>query len=95
MTQEVDQVRPAVLRGDRLEPSLDRDATGRRRPESGRGRLIEPKLDHGRQLPTEAQGRESDDRPSLEFETWRSLVGRQGPSRARAVDATARLVSSV
>ena len=32
---------------------------------------------------------------ALEFETWRSLVRRQGLSRAQAVDAMARLVSSV
>ncbi len=31
----------------------------------------------------------------LEFETWRSLVRRQGLSRTQAVDAMARLVSSV
>jgi AcrR family transcriptional regulator len=32
---------------------------------------------------------------ALEFETWRSLVRRQGLSPAQAVDAMARLVSSV
>jgi AcrR family transcriptional regulator len=32
---------------------------------------------------------------ALEFETWRSLVRRQGLSRAQAVDVMARLVSSV
>ena len=32
---------------------------------------------------------------ALEFETWRSLVRRQGLSRTQAVDAMARLVSSV
>jgi AcrR family transcriptional regulator len=32
---------------------------------------------------------------ALEFETWRSLVRRQGLSQAQAVDAMARLVSSV
>jgi AcrR family transcriptional regulator len=32
---------------------------------------------------------------ALEFETWRSLVRRQGLSRTHAVDAMARLVSSV
>ena len=32
---------------------------------------------------------------TLEFETWRSLVRRQGLSRAQAVDAMTRLVSSV
>ena len=32
---------------------------------------------------------------AFEFETWRSLVRRQGLSRAQAVDAMARLVSSV
>jgi AcrR family transcriptional regulator len=32
---------------------------------------------------------------ALEFETWRSLVRRQGLSRAQAIDAMARLVSSV
>ena len=32
---------------------------------------------------------------ALEFETWRSLVRRQGLSRAQAVDAMARLASSV
>jgi AcrR family transcriptional regulator len=32
---------------------------------------------------------------ALEFETWRSLVRRQGLSRMQAVDAMARLVSSV
>ena len=32
---------------------------------------------------------------ALEFETWRSLVRRQGLSRAQAVDAMARLVASV
>ena len=32
---------------------------------------------------------------ALEFETWRSLVRRQGLSRPQAVDAMARLVSSV
>ena len=32
---------------------------------------------------------------ALEFETWRSLVRRQGLSRAQAVDAMTRLVSSV
>ena len=31
---------------------------------------------------------------ALEFETWRSLVRRQGLSRTQAVDAMARLVSS-
>jgi AcrR family transcriptional regulator len=31
---------------------------------------------------------------ALEFETWRSLVGRQGLSRAQAVDAMTRLVST-
>jgi AcrR family transcriptional regulator len=32
---------------------------------------------------------------ALEFETWRSLVRRQGLSRTQAVDAMARLVASV
>ena len=32
---------------------------------------------------------------SLEFETWRSLVRRQGLSRTRAVDAMARLVAGL
>jgi hypothetical protein len=32
---------------------------------------------------------------ALEFETWRSLVRRQGLSRAQAIDAMARLVLSV
>ena len=32
---------------------------------------------------------------ALEFETWRSLVRRQGLSRTQAVDAMARLASSV
>jgi AcrR family transcriptional regulator len=32
---------------------------------------------------------------ALEFETWRSLVRRQGLSRSQAVDAMARLVASV
>jgi AcrR family transcriptional regulator len=32
---------------------------------------------------------------ALEFETWRSLVRRQGLSRTQAVDAMARLVSSL
>ena len=32
---------------------------------------------------------------ALEFETWRSLVRRQGLSRAQAVDAMTLLVSSV
>ena len=32
---------------------------------------------------------------ALEFETWRSLVRRQGLSQAQAVDAMARLVSSL
>jgi AcrR family transcriptional regulator len=32
---------------------------------------------------------------ALEFETWRSLVRRQGLTRAQAVDAMTRLVSSV
>ncbi|MGZ8707723.1 MAG: hypothetical protein ACXW0R_10115 [Gaiellaceae bacterium] len=32
---------------------------------------------------------------AFEFETWRSLVRRQGLSRTQAVDAIARLVSSV
>jgi AcrR family transcriptional regulator len=32
---------------------------------------------------------------AFEFETWRSLVRRQGLSRAQAVDAMARLVASV
>ena len=32
---------------------------------------------------------------ALEFETWRSLVRRQGLSRTQAVDAMTRLVSSV
>ena len=32
---------------------------------------------------------------ALEFETWRSLVRRQGLSRKQAVDATLRLVASV
>jgi AcrR family transcriptional regulator len=32
---------------------------------------------------------------ALEFETWRSLVRRQGLTRAQAVDAMARLVASV
>jgi hypothetical protein len=32
---------------------------------------------------------------ALEFETWRSLVRRQGLSHAQAVDAMVRLVSSV
>jgi hypothetical protein len=32
---------------------------------------------------------------ALEFETWRSLVRRQGLSQTQAVDAMARLVSSV
>ncbi len=32
---------------------------------------------------------------ALEFETWRSLVRRQGLSRTQAVDAMSRLVSSV
>ena len=32
---------------------------------------------------------------ALDFETWRSLVRRQGLSRAQAVDAMARLVASV
>jgi AcrR family transcriptional regulator len=32
---------------------------------------------------------------ALEFETWRSLVRRQGLSRTQAVDAMARLISSV
>jgi hypothetical protein len=32
---------------------------------------------------------------ALDFETWRSLVRRQGLSRAQAVDAMTRLVSSL
>ncbi len=32
---------------------------------------------------------------AFEFETWRSLVRRQGLSRTQAVDAMGRLVSSV
>ena len=32
---------------------------------------------------------------SLEFETWRSLVRRQGLSRKQAVDAMVRLVESL
>jgi hypothetical protein len=32
---------------------------------------------------------------AVEFETWRSLVRRQGLSRAQAVDAMASLVSAV
>ena len=32
---------------------------------------------------------------ALEFETWRSLVRRQGLSRTQAVDAMARFVASV
>ena len=32
---------------------------------------------------------------ALEFETWRSLVRRQGRSRTQAVDAMARFVASV
>ena len=45
--------------------------------------------------PAAPQERPSGDRARAEFETWRSLVRRQGLSRAQAVDAMARLVASV